>query len=137
VCAQDPPPVQALIKRLAEGCNQLMHEFWTDEQSPLDRTAFDSTRIHGPRQISDACLLALTVQPNWILVTFDAGISLTAVNVIGLSMGMLRARLFAGASRAGEQTRADRGAGRERSFQQMEKAGRKRRAEEAPACRDG
>lgn len=55
----NPLPVQALVKRLAEACNQPVHEFRADESSLLDANAFDATRIHGPRQITDVYLLAL------------------------------------------------------------------------------
>jgi uncharacterized protein len=75
----NPLPVHALIMRLAEACNQPMHEFWADEPSLLDRKVFESTRIHGPRQITDVYLLGLAVQHKGKLVTFDDGIPLTAV----------------------------------------------------------
>jgi hypothetical protein len=39
----------------------------------------DTTRIHGPRQLTDIYLLALAVQHDGRLVTFDGGIPLTAV----------------------------------------------------------
>jgi hypothetical protein len=45
----------------------------------LDSDAVDSTRIHGPRQLTDIYLLALAVQHRGRLVTFDTGITLEAV----------------------------------------------------------
>jgi hypothetical protein len=39
----------------------------------------DSTRIHGPRQLTDIYLLALVVQHEGRIVTFDNGIPLAAV----------------------------------------------------------
>jgi predicted nucleic acid-binding protein len=39
----------------------------------------DSTRIHGPRQLTDIFLLALAVKHAGKLVTFDGGIPLAAV----------------------------------------------------------
>jgi toxin-antitoxin system PIN domain toxin len=74
-----PLPVQAVIKRLAEACDEDIHEFWPDEVSLLDSDVVDSTRIHGPRQLTDIYLLALAVQHEGRLVTFDTGIPLAAV----------------------------------------------------------
>ena len=75
----NPLPVQAVIERLAEACNEDIHEFWPDEVSVLDSDVVDSTRIHGPRQLTGICLLALAVQHAGRLVTFDSGIPLAAV----------------------------------------------------------
>jgi hypothetical protein len=75
----NPLPVQAVIEHLAEACHQNIHEFWQDEVSLLDSDVVDSTRIHGPRQLTDIYLLALAVQREGRLVTFDAGIPLAAV----------------------------------------------------------
>ena len=75
----NPLPVQAVIEHLAEACNQDIHEFWPDEVSLLDRDAFDSTRIHGPRQLTDIYLLGLAVKHAGRFVTFDTGIALAAV----------------------------------------------------------
>jgi uncharacterized protein len=75
----NPLPIHWLIQRLAQACSQPMHEFWADGPSLLDDKVFDSTRIHGPRQITDVYLLGLAVRHKGKLVTFDAGIPLTAV----------------------------------------------------------
>jgi len=75
----NPLPIQAVIDRLAEACQQDIHEFWPDEVSLLDPHVVDTTRIHGPRQLTDIYLLALAVQHDGRLVTFDTGIPLTAV----------------------------------------------------------
>jgi len=75
----NPLPIQAVIGRLAEACQQDIHEFWPDEVSLLDPHVVDTTRIHGPRQLIDIYLLALAVQHDGRLVTFDSGIPLTAV----------------------------------------------------------
>ncbi len=45
----------------------------------LDSDVVDSTRIHGPRQLTDIYLLALAAQHDARLVTFDTGIPLAAV----------------------------------------------------------
>ena len=75
----NPLPVQAVIERLAEACRQDIHEFWPDDVSLLDSEVVDSTRIHGPRPLSEVYLLALAVRHGARLVTLDAGISLAAV----------------------------------------------------------
>jgi uncharacterized protein len=74
-----PLPVQAVIERLAEACRQDIHEFWPDEISLLDADIVDSTRIHGPRQLTDIYLLALAVRHAGRLVTFDESIPFAAV----------------------------------------------------------
>lgn len=75
----NPLPIDSLSKRLAEACHQPMHEFWADGLSLLDGKVFDSTRMHGPRQVTDVYLLGLAVHHQGKLVTFDAGIPLAAV----------------------------------------------------------
>jgi toxin-antitoxin system PIN domain toxin len=72
-------PVQAVMKHLAGACEEDVHEFWSDEVSLLDEDAFDSTRIHGPRQLTDIYLLGLAVKHAGRFVTFDTGIALAAV----------------------------------------------------------
>jgi hypothetical protein len=75
----NPLPVQAVIEHLAVACHQDIHEFWSDEVSLLDSAVVDSTRIHGPRQLTDIYLLALAVKRGGKFVTFDTGIPLAAV----------------------------------------------------------
>jgi hypothetical protein len=75
----NPLPVQVVIEHLSEACRHDVHEFWPDEVSLLNSDAVDSSRIHGPRQLTDIYLLALAVQHEGRLVTFDAGIPLAAV----------------------------------------------------------
>ena len=75
----NPLPVQAVVQRLTDACHQNVHEFWPDDVSLVDSNAVDSTRIHGPRQLTDIYLLALAVKHAGKLVTFDAGIPLAAV----------------------------------------------------------
>jgi uncharacterized protein len=74
-----PLPVQAVIERLADACRQNIHDFWSDDVSLLNSEVVDATRIHGPRQLTDIYLLALAVQNEGRLVTFDSGIPLSAV----------------------------------------------------------
>jgi toxin-antitoxin system PIN domain toxin len=75
----NPLPVQAVIEHLAVACREDIHEFWPDEVSLLDSAVVDSTRIHGPRQLTHLYLLALAVKREGRLVTFDTGIPLSAV----------------------------------------------------------
>jgi toxin-antitoxin system PIN domain toxin len=72
-------PVQAVMKRLADACEEDVHEFWSDEVSLLHPNVVDSTRIHGPRQLTDIYLLALAVEQEGRLVTFDTGVPLAVV----------------------------------------------------------
>ncbi len=72
-------PVQAVMKRLADACSEDVHEFWSAQISLLNPDTFDSTRIHGPRQLTDIYLLALAVSHEGRLVTFDDKIPLAAV----------------------------------------------------------
>ncbi|HUN25692.1 MAG TPA: TA system VapC family ribonuclease toxin [Steroidobacteraceae bacterium] len=72
-------PVRAVMKRLADACEKAVHEFWTDEISLLNPGVVDSTRIHGPRQLTDIYLLALAVENKARFVTFEAGVALAAV----------------------------------------------------------
>jgi toxin-antitoxin system PIN domain toxin len=68
-----------VAERLREAASDQHHEFWPDDLSILDISAFDSTRIHGPRQITDVYLLALAVRHGGRFVTFDLGVSGAAV----------------------------------------------------------
>lgn len=55
------------------------HEFWSDDISLLDEQRFDLSRVHGPRQITDAFLLGLAVHRNGRFVTFDSAVPTAAV----------------------------------------------------------
>ena len=72
-------PIQSVMKRLADACEADVHAFWSDDLSLLDTNTIDSTRIHGPRQLTDIYLLALAVRHEGRFVTFDTGIPLVAV----------------------------------------------------------
>jgi len=72
-------PVQSVMKRLADACEADVHEFWSDDLSLLDANSIDSTRIHGPKQLTDIYLLGLAVRHDGRFVTFDTGIPLAAV----------------------------------------------------------
>ncbi len=55
------------------------HAFWTCDVSLLDARTVDRSRLHGPRQVTDAYLLALAVRHDGRFVTFDRSISPSAV----------------------------------------------------------
>lgn len=55
------------------------HEFWPCDGSALDQDFLDTSRIHGPRQLTDAYLLALATRFDGRFVTFDRRISPDAV----------------------------------------------------------
>ena len=71
-----PPRAIGLLSRAT---SQPHHEFWPCDVSLLDPEVADSTRIHGPRQVTDAYLLALATARHGRFATFDRSISLTTV----------------------------------------------------------
>ncbi|MGQ0744886.1 MAG: TA system VapC family ribonuclease toxin [Acidimicrobiales bacterium] len=65
---------------LLEGATvQRHHRFWTCDLSLLDASVIDRSRLHGPRQVTDAYLLALATKHQGRLVTFDQKIAVAAV----------------------------------------------------------
>jgi toxin-antitoxin system PIN domain toxin len=76
---QNPLPVNAVAARLREAAAHPHHEFWADDVTILDERAVDTTRIHGPKQLTDVYLLSLAVSRNGRLVTFDRSLPLAAV----------------------------------------------------------
>lgn len=71
--------VHEIAQRLHAATSASVHQFWPDSISMLDSQLIDPTRIHGPRQLTDVYLLALTVHHSGRLVTFDQSIALEAV----------------------------------------------------------
>jgi len=71
--------VNEIVGRLHRASIERVHEFWPDDVSVLNDQVIDSTRIHGPRQLTDVYLLALAVSRGGVLVTFDRAIALSAV----------------------------------------------------------
>lgn len=71
-------PSQA-IKRLARAADTQHHEYWSCSVSLLDDTIIDRSRLHGPRQVTDAYLLALATAHDGRFVTFDQTVALSAV----------------------------------------------------------
>ena len=72
-------PVRAVVERLGAAAQTSLHEFWADDISLLKEAVLDSSRIHGPRQITDLYLLALAVKHGGSLATFDRLIATDAV----------------------------------------------------------
>lgn len=56
------------------------HEFWPCEISLLDSEFIDRRRVHGPKQVTDAYLLALATVHDGRFVTFDQSMALSAVH---------------------------------------------------------
>jgi toxin-antitoxin system PIN domain toxin len=75
----NPLPISSVIARLSVATQTSYHEFWPDDVSILDEAYIQADRVHGPKQITDIYLLALAVQHNGRLVTFDATIPISAV----------------------------------------------------------
>ena len=73
------PVVSEIVQRLRRATVERVHEFWPDDVSLLDGQLIDTTRIHGPRQLTDVYLLALAVSRGGVLVTFDRSIAIGAV----------------------------------------------------------
>lgn len=59
------------------------HAFWPCDVSALDGSIIDRDRVHGPRQLTDAYLLALAVAHGGRLVTFDRSVPMSAVPSAG------------------------------------------------------
>ena len=76
-----PSPVSTgqATRLLAYAASAAHHEYWRSDVSILDRTIFDHSRIHGPRQLTDVYLLGLAVHHGGRLVTFDRTVALAAV----------------------------------------------------------
>lgn len=76
-----PSPVSPAeaIGRLARATRSPHHEFWPCGVSLLDDRVVDRSRLHSPRQVTDAYLLALAIAHGGRLVTFDRSVPLSAV----------------------------------------------------------
>lgn len=72
------PPAEA-IDLLWQACDPSHHAFWPCDVSLLDPQVVDGSRLHGPRQVTDAYLLALAAAHDGRFATFDRSISLSAV----------------------------------------------------------
>lgn len=76
-----PSPVSPglAIDLLGTATRTRHHEFWPCSVSLLDEKIIDRSRLHGPRQVTDAYLLALATVHGGRLVTFDQSVPLSAV----------------------------------------------------------
>jgi uncharacterized protein len=72
------PPAQA-VRLLEQACSTEYHEFWPCDVTILDEKVVDRSRVHGPRQVTDAYLLALATRRGGRFVTFDRSVALSAV----------------------------------------------------------
>lgn len=77
-----PSPVSPAeaIELLSNACRRPYHEFWSCDRSLLDPRIVDRNCLHGPRQVTDAYLLALATAHNGRFVTFDRSLSLSSVH---------------------------------------------------------
>jgi uncharacterized protein len=78
-----PVPVPQAIGRLASAAHNESHEYWPCSVSLLDAQVIQRDRLLGPRQVTDAYLLALAVEHGGRFVTFDQSIPLNAVRGAG------------------------------------------------------
>ena len=75
----NPLPIAAVADRLAKATRHPGHEFWPDDVTLLDPRVADPRRMHGPKQVTDLYLLALSVTNKGRLATFDETIPLSAI----------------------------------------------------------
>lgn len=76
-----PSPVSPVrvVELLSKATSDTSHAFWPCDISILDGVMFDHSRIHGPRQLTDAYLLGLATRHGGRLVTLDRKIAHSAV----------------------------------------------------------
>jgi len=74
-----PAPPAVVADLLEQACATAHHEFWSCEISLVDQLVIDRRRLHGPRQVTDAYLLALAVRRGGRFVTFDRSVVTSAV----------------------------------------------------------
>ena len=77
-----PSPVSPAeaIDLLGRARSSAHHAFWPCDVSVLDPQVVDRSRLHGPRQVTDAYLLAVAVSHGGRFVTFDQSMSLASVH---------------------------------------------------------
>jgi len=76
-----PSPISPFeaMERLRRATSTRYHEFWPCSFSLLEEERVNGTHLHGPRQVTDVYLLALAVEKEGRLVTFDSKIPRSAV----------------------------------------------------------
>ena len=72
-------PCSLVAERLREATSTDHHGFWPDGVGLLNPQVADWRRVMGPRQVTDAYLLALAVERQGRFVTFDARITPSTV----------------------------------------------------------
>ncbi len=72
-------PAEA-IGLVDRACDSEHHEFWSCDVSLLDARIIDRSRLHGPRQVTDAYLLALATAHEGRFVSFDRSLSFSVVH---------------------------------------------------------
>jgi toxin-antitoxin system PIN domain toxin len=72
-------PAALVAARLAEACRHPSHAFWPEPISLLEEGLIRWDRLLGPRQITDAYLLALAAAQGGCFASFDQRISLDLV----------------------------------------------------------
>ena len=72
-------PAALVAARLEEACRHSSHAFWADPISLLQEGLIRWERLLGPRQITDAYLLALAASQDGCFASFDQRISLDIV----------------------------------------------------------
>ena len=75
-----PVPLPAALALLKHSCDHPSHCFWSDDISLLDSKRLNHQHMHGFRQLTDLCLLALAVKHGGRFVSFDAKVPLSAVH---------------------------------------------------------
>jgi toxin-antitoxin system PIN domain toxin len=77
-----PSPIspKEAIDLLERACGAPHHAFWPCDTTLLDSDSIDRARLHGPRQVTDAYLLALAARNGGRFVTFDHAVPLSAVH---------------------------------------------------------
>lgn len=81
----NPQPAAAVAARLAEACRDTSHEFLPEPISLLQTGLIRWERLLGPRQITDAYLLALAVHHGGRFASFDQRITTDVVPAAGPS----------------------------------------------------
>jgi uncharacterized protein len=71
--------VTEAAQRLEKACQLPNHLFWPDDVSLLDQNYINYLQISGPKNITDAYLLAIAVKHGGTLATFDRRLVTTAV----------------------------------------------------------
>lgn len=77
-----PSPISPTkaIRLLRRASEMSHHRFWPCEISVLDDRIVDPERLHGPRQVTDAYLLALAIRHGGRFASFDRSVSVSSVH---------------------------------------------------------